>query len=320
MLIYFLGLTLFVTAITATPLQIERRNKISTVTVTNILVDIVTVHGPSPSTPYSNLRPSSRRTQLQNAINPTPSTISHIATTLQVSQIVSATQYDSITPSSAPPTVPVSITTAPPAQTAAPLSTYPNTGSNGRYTYPGVGETQWQSAVLNAHNYWRSAHGTQQLVWSDDLAAAVVATGNSCEMQHRNVQYNGHGTGQNIAGSGGSQAGGSATDYAAMVDGWYNEILYMNATSWNSDITTLENVLEHGVGDQVPGHFTEVIWSDVTTLGCGLSAGCDNGWSVLICNYYPQGNLGSGVNPYAKQVPPRLDMNEIHNYVLEYSG
>ena len=55
----------------------------------------------------------------------------------------------------------------------------------------------------------------------------------------------------------------------------------------------------------VCGHYTQVVWRDSTTLGCGVTqcnvnspfgAGFPN-WTFVVCNYAPPGNF-TGQRPY----------------------
>ena len=40
------------------------------------------------------------------------------------------------------------------------------------------------------------------------------------------------------------------------------------------------------------GHFTQLVWKETTKVGCGVNAGC--GMKTYVCQYSPQGALGSG--------------------------
>jgi hypothetical protein len=75
------------------------------------------------------------------------------------------------------------------------------------------------------------------------------------------------------------------------VQGWYAEI---------SDYTFDTGAC---VAGKMCGHYTQVVWADTTTLGCGATlcgadtaAGLDlggNDVTILVCNYAPPGNVGS---------------------------
>jgi pathogenesis-related protein 1 len=40
------------------------------------------------------------------------------------------------------------------------------------------------------------------------------------------------------------------------------------------------------------GHYSQVVWKDTTKVGCGIRD-CPNGFTTLLCNYYPPGNFNS---------------------------
>ena len=75
------------------------------------------------------------------------------------------------------------------------------------------------------------------------------------------------------------------------VQSWYDEV---------SDYTFDTGACTPG---KMCGHYTQVVWADTTTLGCGTarcSSATDagvaldgNDVNILVCNYAPPGNVGS---------------------------
>ena len=66
----------------------------------------------------------------------------------------------------------------------------------------------------------------------------------------------------------------------AAIDGWGNERKLYN--------------FKDGEFSHETGHFTQLVWRNTTTVGCGRKF-CDGengvqGW-FLVCEYYPQGNV-----------------------------
>ena len=137
------------------------------------------------------------------------------------------------------------------------------------------------AGITAAHNEVRRALGIADLSWSTEIAAyaqewadyLVANYGNQafCGMQHRTAGA----YGENLA------AGGGGLTAASVVNLWANE-----AQNYNYSNNSCNGVC---------GHYTQVIWSKTTELGCGM-AQCAGG-EVWVCNYNPPGNY-SGQRPY----------------------
>ncbi len=137
----------------------------------------------------------------------------------------------------------------------------------------GVGLTDdEQAALLSRHNDARAQYGTPPLAWDDSLAmlagdwANQLAAGDGTLRHRPNNRY-----GENIyaAGPPGSTMATSA------VDDWLSE-----AQSYN---------LQNNTCSAVCGHFTQVVWSTTTRVGCGKASGA--GWDFIVCDYDPAGNF-----------------------------
>ncbi|MCL4144895.1 UNVERIFIED_CONTAM: hypothetical protein GTU68_031423 [Idotea baltica] len=149
--------------------------------------------------------------------------------------------------------------------------------------------------LLNAHNYLRSKIAQQGdsgeptasnmgvMVWSDESAIRAQNWANSCVAGHDSDSARKYGNhwyvGQNWAG---------ASYRPSVYEGvkwWYNEI---------KDFSFSSNRCSG-----VCGHYTQIVWSKSTELGCGL-ADCSSrgGYRYnLVCNYGPGGNV-NGARPY----------------------
>jgi cysteine-rich secretory family protein len=141
----------------------------------------------------------------------------------------------------------------------------------------GVSATQIQELV-SAHNRWRAEVGVPNLSWSNAVAAGaqewanqLAATG---KFEHGSSEF-----GENLFGGSGTQTP------TAAVDNWGSEKAQCNY---------------HGeaIGTQScrVGHYTQMVWSKTTELGCGVAT-TTAGWTTWVCRYNPRGNM-SGEKPY----------------------
>jgi hypothetical protein len=123
--------------------------------------------------------------------------------------------------------------------------------------------------MLDEHNRYRANHCAGPLTWSDELAAVAQRWADQlrdagCAFEHSQTQY-----GENLA------AGSSgALPPEAVVEMWYREVDKYEFPNGGFSMET--------------GHFTQLVWTDTTKLGCGMSQ-C-NGFDVWVCNYDPPGN------------------------------
>jgi uncharacterized protein YkwD len=136
-------------------------------------------------------------------------------------------------------------------------------------------------ALVKEHNDARDQVGVKQRVtWSKDLAQyaqewadRIAETG---KFEHRpEGKY-----GENLAAGRGERYG--AREAAAT---WLKE-----KEAYDAGQRELEKV----------GHYTQMVWSRTTRIGAGkavIKAGPMKGWTVVVCNYDPPGNV-RGEKPY----------------------
>ena len=136
-------------------------------------------------------------------------------------------------------------------------------------------------ALVQEHNDARDKVGVRQRVtWSKDLAQyaqkwadRIAATG---KFAHRRQGKYGE-----------SLAAGPAQRYGATEA----------AAAW------LKEKGAYDAGKREPGkvgHYTQMVWSRTTRIGAGkavIKAGPLKGWTVVVCNYDPRGNV-RGQRPY----------------------
>ncbi|KAM0561452.1 hypothetical protein ACHAPJ_003333 [Fusarium lateritium] len=133
-------------------------------------------------------------------------------------------------------------------------------------------EPEWKekksftSAILNSTNFYREEHNATSLEWNktlEDFATDYLDDNKDCDFEHSGGPY-----GENLA------------------------IGYLNATSsveaWGDE----RDKYDYGKAefDEETGHFTQLVWKDTTTVGCGRKLCGEKGW-FLVCEYWPRGNV-----------------------------
>jgi len=137
-------------------------------------------------------------------------------------------------------------------------------------------------AFIDAHNAYRAKHCAPPLSWSPTLAQVAQSWAN--EMKRRKCAFEHSGSqkyGENLAGG---TAG--ALDPQATVDMWYEEVAKYKFPSGGFSMDT--------------GHFTQVVWTTTTQVGCGWVT-CGQ-MDLIVCNYDPPGNWEG---QYADHVLPK---------------
>uniref|UniRef100_A0A915KDR4 SCP domain-containing protein n=1 Tax=Romanomermis culicivorax TaxID=13658 RepID=A0A915KDR4_ROMCU len=129
--------------------------------------------------------------------------------------------------------------------------------------------------VLNMHNQIRSKYGVPALVYDEKLAEFaknyLESTG-LCNMQHNTdtCGFSSDGpVGENIA----VVSGMSSPNVGLLVNAWIGEQRFYRGG--NMPFSGIKGM----------GHFTQMIWHDTKSVGCGLLK-CGN-QAELICDYFP---------------------------------
>ena len=149
------------------------------------------------------------------------------------------------------------------------------------------GEPPGLEGTVAAHNAERATVGVGPLVWDPALATIAQNWVSQCVDQDAPIGLVDHNAGrsstypeyvgENIYGSGGQASG------TAAVALWIQE-----RANYNYQANTCNGVC---------GHWTQVVWSTTTKVGCALHTcpGLQYG-STVVCDYAPGGNNGS--RPY----------------------
>ena len=134
-----------------------------------------------------------------------------------------------------------------------------STGASSQWT----DDSSFQSAILNSTNTYRKQHNATALTWNDTLATFAAQHVTPCNFAHTGGPY-----GENLA--------EGYQNVTAAVEGWGDE----------------RNKYNFGNGgfSEATGHFTQLVWKNTTSTGCGKQDCGDKGW-LLFCEYWPPGNV-----------------------------
>lgn len=124
-------------------------------------------------------------------------------------------------------------------------------------------DDSFQSTILNSTNTYRKQHNATALTWNDTLATYAAEHVTPCRFAHTHGPY-----GENLA--------EGYQNVTAAVEGWGDERKEYNFDSG-------------GFGEQT-GHFTQLVWKNTRSTGCGRQDCGDKGW-LLFCEYWPPGNV-----------------------------
>jgi len=130
------------------------------------------------------------------------------------------------------------------------------------------------SEILAAHNRYRSAVGVRALQWSNNLAISAQRWANHLAAIHQLVHS---GPGENLW----MGTKGAYTD-TQRVNAWGAEKRYFLPHR------KFPNVSTTGRWQDV-GHYTQIIWWNTTSVGCGRAS--DNRFDYFVCQYRPVGNV-----------------------------
>ena len=142
------------------------------------------------------------------------------------------------------------------------------------------GEPTELAGTIEAHNVWRQQVGVAGLTWSSEAATMAQGWANELKKQGCALEHNPDNDdfGENVYLSSGMNP--TPKD---VVDAWGSEI---------SDYNYATNSCKKG---KVCGHYTQIVWSSTTEVGCGkATCGREQVW---VCNYNPPGNW-IGEKPY----------------------
>ncbi|WP_375291315.1 CAP domain-containing protein [Qipengyuania sp.] len=146
-------------------------------------------------------------------------------------------------------------------------------------------EASPQERLLALHNSERQSLGLPALTWNSQLARD--AQGWASQLLKRGALQ--HATPSDRKGHGENLWMGTAGawDVAGMVEMFLEERRYFREAAF-PDVSLTGNWTD-------VGHYSQIIWRETREVGCAIDSG--NGMDVLVCRYYPAGNV-FGRTPY----------------------
>ncbi|HLK63051.1 MAG TPA: CAP domain-containing protein [Bryobacteraceae bacterium] len=132
------------------------------------------------------------------------------------------------------------------------------------------------SEMLAAHNAYRTALKLRPLKWSDKLAAGAQAWADTLLKSHRFYHMPNNSHGENLF-----EIHGQAATPDDVVHDWAAESLDYDYRSNRCS--------------SVCGHYTQIVWSSTTEVGCAVARSGSR--EVWVCRYDPPGNV-VGRKPY----------------------
>ena len=138
--------------------------------------------------------------------------------------------------------------------------------------------------ILQTHNKYRQEISLPALAWSNDLAKSAQNWANklAAASQFKHSKPNGA-YGENI-GMGKS----GYTSPKQIVELWGSEKQHFIPGRAFPDLSKTGNWKD-------VGHYTQVIWKNTKSVGCGVASSGDN--EYFVCHYHPPGNY-RGQKPY----------------------
>jgi len=129
--------------------------------------------------------------------------------------------------------------------------------------------------LLDLHNQERSAVGVPPLIWNPALQLTAQAWATNLALTEKTEHSGQPYVGENIA------AGTTRDDMTAFLFS-----LWSGEKAWFIPGCTWPDCSSNG--NEV-GHYTQIIWRDTVSVGCGKFINLD--WTYLVCQYLPYGNV-----------------------------
>ncbi len=142
---------------------------------------------------------------------------------------------------------------------------------------PKITDAAFQTEILNAHNAERRAVGSPDLKWDADLAEDAQDWANNLARSGTMTHASQRGQGENLY-----MSGIGRMSITQMVGGWIAERANYIPGGAHPNVSKTGNWAD-------VGHYTAVVWSGTTSVGCAVGRGAK--YDFLVCRYSPPGNM-----------------------------
>ena len=145
-------------------------------------------------------------------------------------------------------------------------------------------------ALVGYHNKVRREVGVAFVRWSPTLAKFAQEWANEVATTGKLLHRPREGVSHQLYGE--NMAWGVGTAYGVLTGAeyWHDEIRFYEPGSSIPD----------DFGSFKAAHYTQMVWKETTEIGAGkavIRKGEKQGWTVVVCNYNPPGNI-PGQKPY----------------------
>lgn len=149
--------------------------------------------------------------------------------------------------------------------------------------------------ITEAHNSLRSIHHLKPLVYTNILEKAALQwakklASEGCYMVHSHGKVGSYG--ENLYWASAHKKATSKDTKAQWI--WHSSLQNVEekvvVQAWYDEIKFYDYETNSCQEGEMCGHFTQVVWSSTTSLGCAAMA-CGDASQVWVCEYAPAGNI-----------------------------
>ena len=134
-----------------------------------------------------------------------------------------------------------------------------------------------QKAILLEHNKERTLLNLENLLWDEELAKFAEEWAEGLAQEDNDISHR------------------PDNEYGENIAYFFDDSLQIGVALWNEE-KQYYKYKPIGKDFAKAGHYSQVIWSNTTHVGCGCAKG-ESGAYYFVCNYNPPGNV-EGEKPY----------------------